>query len=149
MGRIWAFVGIRAFVGKDSGFLGEDSGSRGEGFELCGKIRAFVKRILGIGGTEFGLSWGGIGCRGDAFGLSCGEIGAFVGRILGFRGDLILVFLDFPGGVWALVGRVSSFGCEDFRLSWGGFEFSRGGGFRAFVGRIRLFVKKIWAFVGI
>ena len=43
-------------MGKDSGFPGEDSG---EGFDLCGRIRAFVKRILGFRVTEFGLSWRG------------------------------------------------------------------------------------------
>ena len=74
VGRNWAFVGIWAFAGKDSGFSGEDSGSRGEGFELRGKIRAFVRRILGFRVTEFGLSWGGIGSRGEDFGLSWGEI---------------------------------------------------------------------------
>ena len=91
--RIWAFVG------EDSGFPGEDSGSRREGFELCGRIRAFVKRILGFRVTEFGLSYRGIGCRGEAFGLSWGEITAFVGRILGFREGCGLL----GGGSWAFV----------------------------------------------
>ena len=45
--------------------------------KLWGRIRAFVTRILGFRvtefGLEFGLSWGGIGCRGKDFGVFVGE----------------------------------------------------------------------------
>ena len=119
--------------------------------------------------TEFGLSWGGIGCRGGDFGLSWGEIRAFVklagfpvedlglsirgedsavrAEDLGFRGDSVLAFVGCSwGGFWAFVGRVSDFAWEDFGLSCGRFGLSWGGGFRAFVG-LRAFAG-IRAFVG-
>ena len=71
----WAFVGIWAVVGKDSGVRGEDSGSRGAGFELS--------QIWALGGFS-----GDSGFRGKGFGFSRGRIRVFVGRVsAGFRGE--------------------------------------------------------------
>ena len=64
-----------------------------------------MRKDSGFREKDFGLScdgiraWGGIGCRGEAFGLSWGEIRAFVGRILGFREGCGLSC----GGSWAFV----------------------------------------------
>ena len=96
-----------------------------------------MTRILGFRVTEFGLSWGGIGCRGEDFGV-------VVGRLLGFRRESSGLCL---GGFWLSWGRrLSGLRGEDLgfvgiRAFVGGFRAfvardSGWGGFRAFVARL-------------
>ena len=64
----------------------------------------------------------------------------------GFDSGLSWGFGCSWGGVCAFVGRVSGFGWEDFKLSWGGSGLSRGGGFvgiRALVGVFRAFAGRV------
>ena len=104
-------------MGKDSGFPGEDSG---EGFDLCGRIRAFVKRILGFRVMEFGRGEGLAvvgrlsGFRGERLGLSCGGFWAFV-KVAGFPVEDLGLSCD---GIRAFVARVSGCSGEGFGLWW-------------------------------
>ena len=85
VGRIWGFVGIRAFVGGGSGFrafVARDSG--------WGGFRALVAWLSRFRGDGFGFWWGGF--RGRVSGVG--------GRLLGSLGGLSC------GGSWAFVGRI-------------------------------------------
>ena len=69
---IRAFVeGFRAYVGRDSGrggfrtFVARVSSFRGEGCGFWWFI--FCRRVSGLGGEEFRLSWGGFGLSGWGF----------------------------------------------------------------------------------